>query len=166
MFPNNVMWENALQSCLTGVLKPSLPGWASHFQGSGSFWYYFINKFSFLFFCSYCCFGWGTLYYLQRFLKCIKYIILESHPPLLSLIPSSNSWNSFSRYHFSSTYMCMHYLLHIHPPTLSLPPLPSLWCQPPTPVLSVSLASTSSSMSMTCDSCSASPHLAKSWEWI
>jgi hypothetical protein len=32
--------------------------------------------------------GGSTLWHLQRFLKCIKYVILEVTPPLLSSIPS------------------------------------------------------------------------------
>jgi hypothetical protein len=42
-----------------------------------------------------------TLEYLQKFLQCIKYIILEFIPLLCSLSsPSPDSWNSFNRCHY------------------------------------------------------------------
>jgi hypothetical protein len=47
--------------------------------------------------------GGGTLWHLQRFIKCIKYILLESTPSTAlpySITPSPDSWNSFNRYHF------------------------------------------------------------------
>jgi hypothetical protein len=72
---------------------------------------------SFLFFNSHHSFfillGRGPLWHLQKFLHCIKCIILQFTPLLLSFIPSPHSQNIFA-----STYMCTQYLHGIHPPTV------------------------------------------------
>jgi hypothetical protein len=62
--------------------------------------------------------GRDALQHLQRFLQCVKCIILEfnplhcfplfPHPPILGLV---------SGIIFAFTYMCKHFLHHIHPPT-------------------------------------------------
>jgi hypothetical protein len=57
--------------------------------------------------------GGGTLCRLHRFLPCIKYMILEFTPLLLSFIPPI-SWKVSTGIIFALTYMCTQYLHHIH----------------------------------------------------
>jgi hypothetical protein len=75
----------------------------------------------------------GTFWQLQKFLQCIRYIILEFTPstisPLSALPPYS--WNSFIRHNFSIN-MHVHTVFAPYSPsfTISLPPPPSYWYQP------------------------------------
>jgi hypothetical protein len=49
--------------------------------------------------------GGNTLWHLQNFLQCIKYIILELTPSSTLYLPLPPSWNSFNRYHFISHFL-------------------------------------------------------------
>jgi hypothetical protein len=60
--------------------------------------------------------GWDTLWHLQEFLQCIKYIMLKF--TILLYLPSPHSLNSFNRYHFST---------YIYVDTVFAPYLPSPW---------------------------------------
>jgi hypothetical protein len=59
--------------------------------------------------------GGGTLWHSQRFLQCIKYIILEFIPSttLLYLPPPIPGMVSTGII-FAFTYMCTHFLYHIN----------------------------------------------------
>jgi hypothetical protein len=74
-------------------------------------WLIFCVFFLFLLFCG------GTLWHLQKFLQCIKYIILKFTPNIMFLYPLSSIPGIFSTgLIFPFTHMCAQYLHCIHPP--------------------------------------------------
>jgi hypothetical protein len=73
--------------------------------------YFLCFFFLFLLFCG------GTLWHLQKFLQCIKYIILKFTPNIMLLYPLSSIPGIFSTgLIFPFTHMCAQYLHCIHPP--------------------------------------------------
>jgi hypothetical protein len=91
---------------------------------------YFVRIQFLVFHCLYFLFfivmqGGDTLWHLQTFLQYIKYtwIYPLHHSPLFS--PSSHSWNSFNRYHFS-IYMLVYTVFTPYSPSHTLSPLPLL----------------------------------------
>jgi hypothetical protein len=107
-------WDHANTPCLTSNCGPVhlclLSSWAcSTIIGN------FIDGFSFFsqyhFFSSFfTVLGEGTLWYLQKFLQYVKYIILEFTPSTILRTVSTGLI-------FPFTYMCTQYLHFIHLPT-------------------------------------------------
>jgi hypothetical protein len=72
--------------------------------------YTYFSASCFLFFFFIVVLGGGTLWHLQRFLQCIKYIILELTPSTTFPYPSSpDFWNSLTSIIFAFTYICTHF---------------------------------------------------------
>jgi hypothetical protein len=80
--------------------------------------------------------GGSTLWHLQKFLRCSKYIILEFTPPPLSFIPPSPILEEFQQVSFLHLHTCVHiFCVHIFT-LLPLFPATSFFLLIPPPHLS------------------------------
>jgi hypothetical protein len=95
--------------------------------------YYCDCNYCFIFFLLLCWVGVHCSIYKSSYnISNVSY--LNTPPQLLSLIPpSTDSWNSFNKYHFCILHRCVYIICTIFTLLLlSLPSPPSHQCQPPT----------------------------------